>query len=138
MHSTYPYFRRRPGFTLLEMTIVIMVLLSLVTIGFRTSGKIDEWKAGRAASEVLREVYSAQRTYLADHPTASVASLDNAKLLPYMPRKLTEMPTVKSLGNRDLPIRVSVIPPVVLTSVGGGVYDPSGNPRDMLWDVGEP
>ena len=42
------------GFTLLEMTIVILVMLALVGIGVFSSRKMDEWRMGRAAAEVLR------------------------------------------------------------------------------------
>ena len=57
--------RFQRAFTLLEMTIVIMVLLALMKIGLFTSTKMDEWKLGRTASETLRGVYAAQRMYFA-------------------------------------------------------------------------
>lgn len=128
---------RRPGaFTLLEMTIVIMVLLALVKIGLFTSTKLDEWKLGRAASESLRSVYSAQRMYLADNPTAAVSSLTSTLLLPYLPNNVTVMPTVKSLTGTSLSFIVNVSPPII--NNGSGVaYDPSGSSKDSLWDVGE-
>jgi len=122
--------------TLLEMTLVILVLLSLIAIGFGSSNKLDEWKLGRTASETLRTVYSAQRTYLADNPTEVPSSLTHAKLLPYMVGKLTAMPTIKVLDGRELAIRVTVIPPEV-DDGAGGFYDPSGSDIDQLWDVGE-
>jgi len=126
----------RSGFTLLEMTIVIMVLLALMKIGLFTSSKMDEWKLGRAASETLRSVYSAQRMYLADNPTASVGSLTDALVIPYLPNNVTVMPTVKSLTGSNLAILVNVSPPVI--NAGSGVtYDPSGSNNDSLWDVGE-
>lgn len=123
------------AFTLLEMTIVIMMLLALVKIGLFSSKKMDEWKLGRAASESLRQVYSAQRMYLADNPTASITSLTSTLVLPYMPNTTT-MPTVKSLSGTDLGILVNQSPPVI--NAGSGVrYDPSGSYTDSLWDVGE-
>jgi type II secretory pathway pseudopilin PulG len=122
--------------TLLEMTIVIMVLLALVGIGFFTSNKITEWRLGREASETLRTVYSAQRMYLADNPTVNVSAITAAQVIPYLPNRATTLPTVKSLTGANLTIIVNVSPPVI--NAGGGVtYDPSGNPRDSLWDVGE-
>jgi len=122
--------------TLLEMTLVILVLLSLIAIGFGSSNKLDEWKLGRKASETLRTVYSAQRTYLADNPTTAVSTLTHAKLLPYMVGKPTAMPTIEVLDGRELAIRVTVIPPVI--DAGDGTnYDPSGSTKDQLWDVGE-
>ena len=123
------------AFTLLEMTIVIMMLLALVKIGLFTSTKMDEWKLARTASESLRQVYSAQRMYLADNPTASVASLTSNLILPYIPNT-TVMPTVKSLTGTTLTILVNQSPPVI--NAGSGVrYDPSGSYTDSLWDVGE-
>lgn len=126
----------KSGFTLLEMTIVIMVLLALVKIGLFTSSKMDEWKLGRAASETLRSVYSAQRMYLADNPTVAVANITTALVIPYLPNNVTVMPTVKSMTGANLSILVNVSPPVI--NVGTGVtYDPSGSNTDSLWDVGE-
>lgn len=97
---------------------------------------MDEWKLGRAASETLRSVYSAQRMYLADNPTVSVGSLTSELVLPYMTNNTVVMPTVTSLLKTNLPIIVNVSPPII--NAGSGVaYDPSGSNRDSLWDVGE-
>ena len=126
----------RSAFTLLEMTVVILVLLSLVKIGLFTSAKMDEWKLGRAASETLRSVYAAQRMYLADNPTVSVANLTTTLIIPYLPSNVTVMPTVKSLSGSTLSILVNVSPPII-NSGSGVAYDPSGSNKDSLWDVGE-
>lgn len=130
----------KQGFTLLEMTIVIMVLLALVKIGLFTSRKMDEWRLGRGASESLRAVYAAQRMYLADNPTVAPSALTDAALLPYMASNasgtLTAMPTVKSLTGATLSILVTSSPPII--NDGSGVaYDPSGSTKDSLWDTGE-
>lgn len=126
----------RRGFTLLEMTIVIMVLLALISTGFFVSRKIDEWKLGREASETLRQVYTAQRMFLADNPTRLVGSITATEIIPYLSGNLTALPTVKSLANSNLSILVNVTPPVI--NAGSGVaYDPSGDNRDSLWDVGK-
>ncbi|MES2657465.1 MAG: type II secretion system protein [Verrucomicrobiota bacterium] len=133
--SRQPAFSGR-AFTLLEMTVVIMVLLALLQIGLFTSSKLDQWKLGRTASEALRSVYTAQRMYLADNPTIAVSSITAAELVPYMPNSATAMPTVKSLAGATLAVIVNVSPPVI--NAGSGVtYDPSGSNRDSLWDVGE-
>ncbi len=124
------------GFTLLEMTIVMMVLLALIKIGLFTSTKMDQWKLGRSASESLRSVYSAQRMYLADNPTASVSGITSTLLLPYMPNNAPSIPTVKSLTGANLSIIVNVSPPVI-NAGSGATYDPSGSNKDSLWDVGE-
>lgn len=130
------------GLTLLEMTIVIMVLLSLISVGMFSSRKMTEWKLGREAAETLRTVYSAQRMYLADNPTKLVGAIVADDIIPYLPNGAAAMPTVKSLTGANLGILVNVSPPVI--NAGAGVtYDPSGpssDPktyRDSLWDVGE-
>lgn len=127
---------RRRGVTLLEMTVVIMVLLALIATGLFSYGKMDEWKLGRSASETLRQVYTAQRMFLADNPTRLVTSIVPADVIPYMRGNATALPTVKSLTGAQLGILVNVSPPVI--NAGSGVpYDPSGNNRDSLWDIGE-
>jgi prepilin-type N-terminal cleavage/methylation domain-containing protein len=126
----------KTGFTLLEMSIVIAVLLSLISTGLFVSKKMDEWKLGREASETLRTVYSAQRMYLADNPTVSVANISSAVLIPYLSTQAAALPTVKSLTGASLSILVNVSPPVI-NAGSGVVYDPSGSSKDSLWDVGE-
>ncbi|MES2474145.1 MAG: type II secretion system protein [Verrucomicrobiota bacterium] len=127
--------RCRRGFTLLEMSIVIMMLIALVSIGVMSSSKIEEWKLARAASESLRSVHTAQRMFLADNPTFPVANLTPALLLPYMPNG-TAIPTVKTKAGTSLSISVGRFPPVI-DAGGGTVYDPSGSSEDSLWDVGK-
>ncbi len=140
MKTLRPINRSHRAFTLLEMTIVIMVLLALVSIGLFTSTKMDEWKLGRAASETLRGAYAAQRMFLADNPTVAPSAITDALVLPYMANNasgtLTVMPKVKSLTGASLGILINVSPPVI--NAGSGVaYDPSGSNTDSLWDVGE-
>lgn len=127
---------RRNGFTLIEMTVVIMVLLSLIGSGLFVSKQYGNWQAGRTASEDLRSVYAAQRMYLADNPTASVGSITAAQIIPYLANRSTVLPTVKTLEGTTLNIRVSVSPPNI-DNGNGGIYDPSGSSSDSLWDVGE-
>jgi len=123
------------GFTLLEMSVVIMVMMALLSTGLFISKKTDDWRLGRQASETLRLVYSAQRMYLADNPTASVSSLTGTLLIPYLPNQASTMPTVTSLTGATLNIIVTVMPPVI-DNGSGGTYDPSGSSTDSLWDVG--
>jgi prepilin-type N-terminal cleavage/methylation domain-containing protein len=132
--------RLKQGFTLLEMTIVIMILLALVKLGLFSSKKMSEWQLGRAASETLRTVYAAQRMYLADNPTKQPAALVPTDILPYMAGNsngtMTSLPTVKSLTGTQLSIIVTTSPPTI--NAGNGVsYDPSGSTKDTLWDTGE-
>ena len=124
------------AFTLTEMTIVIVVLLVLMRSGFFVYSKMNEWKLGRDAAESLRTVYTAQRLYLADNPTALVSSLTSTLLIPYMPNDATAIPTVKSLTGATLSMIINVYPPVINAGTGS-TYDPSGSNVDSLWDVGE-
>ncbi len=126
----------KKAFTLTEMTIVIVVLLVLMRSGFFVYSKMNDWKLGRDAAESLRTVYTAQRLYLADNPTALVSSLTPALLIPYMPNDAVAIPTVKSLTGATLSIIVNVYPPVINAGTGS-TYDPSGSNVDSLWDVGE-
>lgn len=128
--------RTRRAFTLIELTVVISVLLVLALISVRVVRTPKNYELGRNAGETLRTVFTAQRLYLADNPTTAVTSLTGAMLIPYMPNKATTMPTVKSLTGTTLNIKVTVFPPVVDNGTGG-TYDPSGNSKDFLWDVGE-
>ena len=138
------------AFTLLEMTIVIMMLLALIKVGFFSSSKMNEWKLGRAASETLRSVYSAQRMYLADNPTTEVKDLKDDMLIPYIPNLIAQVPpattlvaalqtatTVKPITGGSLSFRITdtTSPPYFMQN--GIRYDPSVSTTDSLWDVGE-
>lgn len=128
--------RTESGFTLIEMSLVILILISLLSSGIFFSSAIGTWNAGRLASETLRSTYVAQRTYLADHPTTSLSSLTESKLLPYMPDQSSSFPKIEGLDGLERSINVNVSPPVVKDS-SGTTYDPSDSPKDSLWDVGE-
>jgi type II secretory pathway pseudopilin PulG len=123
------------GVTLIEMTVVILVLLTLTGAFFVTTGPIDEWKKGKAASTVLRDVEVAQRQFLADHPQRAVETLTNAEVAGYLQGSPDDLPTVEDLDGNRLNIQVTSAPPVAIS--GGGVYDPSGSSEDSLWDVGK-
>ena len=137
---THPFIssrtgRRRAGLTILEMTVVIVVLLTLIGISMYSMSGYREWQRGSEGSRVLRMVYNAQRTYLAEHPTESVSDLTDEQIIPYLPNGSSTMPTAKALDDSILTVNVSVTPPV-LVGEGGSNYDPSGDPDDGLWDVG--
>ena len=121
--------------TLIEMSLVIGMLIALMSIGFVVSGRVGDWRLGRLAGETLRTVHAAQRLYLADHPTTTVASITQADLIPYLPNRATTMPTIETLKGETATIQITVIPPVAV--LGGEPYDPSGSTTDSLWDVGE-
>ncbi len=136
MRTTCPPPVFKKAFTLLEMTLVMMVLLLLMKSGTFVFSSMNTWKLGRDASETLRTVYSAQRMYLADNPTVAVTDLTGTLLIPFLPNGATAMPTVKSLTGTTLSILVNVSPPVI-NAGSGTTYDPSSSNKDSLWDVGE-
>ncbi len=131
------------GFTLLELTMVISVLLLLITVGLKSSNAFSNWKFAREASDTLRTVYVAQRTYLADNPTTAGTSLTHSLLLPDIQNGPATFPTGKSLTGGTLNVYVGSSPPFfTTTSTTTGAtpptrYDPSGSTTDSLWDVGE-
>ncbi len=136
--SHFPPARR--AFTLVEMTVVILVLMTLISIGFYGTSAYRNWSLAREAAETLRTTYVAQRTFLADNPTTPVTSLTPALLLPYIPANPATFPSGISLTGSPLTVRVNVSPPYMTTSTGGtsgARYDPSANTTDSLWDVGE-
>ena len=128
--------RRRPaGLTLIELTVVILVLLAMTGLAIYYTGGMDKWNKGKDASEKLRSVHAAQKAYLADNPTVAVSNLTAARIIPYLPSGETALPAVVSETGAALTIRLTVSPPVLLDG-SGAVYDPSGNSNDGLWDVG--
>jgi len=138
MNHNQPHSPRRAssqGVTLLEMTVVIAVLMVLIAIGLAQTSAYDDWKQAKTASESLREVYTAQKHYLADHPRTNVADLTADDIVPYLRNGLTAIPTVEGLDGTTYTIKVDVTPPVIDNGTGG-VYDPSERDDDGLWDVG--
>jgi type II secretory pathway pseudopilin PulG len=132
---------RRPlvfqkAFTLMEMTIVLLVLLALTRAGFMVFSRIGDWRAGRDAAETLRNVHIGQRMFLADNPTVLVTNITTALVIPYLPNNALAMPTVRALTGANLNILVNQTPPII-DSGNGTFYDPSSSRTDSLWDVGE-
>jgi type II secretory pathway pseudopilin PulG len=136
MKSFPPFRPALQAFTLVELTVVIMVMMVLITVGLSVSGASKKSLLAREASESLRTVYTAQRLYLSDNPLAPISSLTPELLIPYLPDKAAAIPTVKSLTGTTLKIKLNVFPPVV-NNGSDAAYDPSGNSKDSLWDVGE-
>jgi len=119
-----------------ELTVVIFVILSIMGATMYFAGNIGEWNKGKKASAALREVFVAQRSYLADNPRREVASITGNDLIQYLPSGGSLLPRVEDLNGNSLSYDVTKSPPV-LTELSGVVYDPSGSPVDSLWDVGE-
>jgi type II secretory pathway pseudopilin PulG len=124
------------GVTLIELTVVIFVVISMMSATMYFAGNIGEWNMGKRAATALREVYAAQRSFLADHPRRDVDTLTEAELLSYLPSGAANLPVVEALDGTALDFNVSVSPPVLVSS-GGSTYDPSGSADDSLWDVGK-
>jgi len=122
--------------TLIELTVVLCILMTLIGTSMMVSTKISDWRRGRDAGETLRTVYAAQRMFLADNPAVAVTAITPERLIPYLPNRAVAMPTITSLTGQQLPIRITVSPPVVNDGTPNG-YDPSKKPADNLWDVGE-
>ena len=135
MHKALTNSKKLRGLTIMELTLVMSVLVTFISTSMFFASGISDWQKGRTASETLREVYVAQRLYLADYPLASVAELTTDDLMPYLPSQPSSFPTVESLDKQALDIQVNVSPPVINGS-GGGSYDPSKTTDDSLWDVG--
>jgi prepilin-type N-terminal cleavage/methylation domain-containing protein len=125
--------RAKSGFTLVEMTVVISVILVLVGAASLAVKPYYAYRDGRSAGEMLRSVKAAQLLYLADYPSTPVTSLTQALLLPYMPNGT--WPTLPSVNGVVPTISCIVFPPVAVLATTNP-YDPSGSPTDGLWDVG--
>jgi len=130
--------RLRPvrGTTLIELSVVIMVLMAMIGATMYFGGNIEKWRKGKRASQDLREVYAAQRSFLADNPRRTLNTLTANELVPYLPSQAASLPTPEGLSGSALSVKVTVSPPVLLAP-DGTVYDPSGTGEDSLWDVGE-
>jgi prepilin-type N-terminal cleavage/methylation domain-containing protein len=127
--------RHQGGFTLIEISLVIGLLLGLAAFAGMNIDAVRDWQHGKDASVSLQAVFAAQRAYLSDHPTADIAGVPTDQLLPYLPQGWTTMPVVLSLDDESLSVDHTVMPPLLM--LGSSVYDPSSNGSDGLWDVGQ-
>jgi prepilin-type N-terminal cleavage/methylation domain-containing protein len=125
--------RSKRGFTLVEMTVAISVVLVLAGVGSLAVKPYYDYRDGRTAGEMLRAVKAAQLMYLSDNPSTAVTALTQTLLLPYMPNGT--WPTLPSVGAAVPTINCAVFPPVAV--LGGAPYDPSATASDGLWDVGQ-
>jgi prepilin-type N-terminal cleavage/methylation domain-containing protein len=125
--------RAKAGFTLVELSVVIAVLLVLAGAASIAIGPYLAYRDGRQAGEALRAVKAAQLMYLADNPTTSVSTLTEPKLLPYIPNGT--WPTLPMVNGQQPTINCAVFPPVAM--LGGAIYPPSGSTTNGLWNVGE-
>ena len=132
---THGFFRANAGFSLMELSFVMFLIVSLsVGMGVGVTS-MQKWKKGKNASLSLQAVYAAQRAYMADHPLADVATVTATQLEAYLPQGYSTIPTVQGQSGESLTIDITVMPPRLL--LGSTAYDPSGKPDDGLWDTGE-
>ena len=134
------------GFTLIEITVVILVLLALIGISFSSLGSLGEWQRAKEVSNILRDIQVAQRQYLADHPQQDVSTVTAAQVAQYLPGSPSSLPAMVGNAGEVLTADVSVSPPVAGTTGSAGPtgaagaftpYDISGSTNDGLWDVGK-
>lgn len=127
--------KMKRGLTLIEMTVVIVILIVLVGMSMFAVNGYREWQVASEATQKLRMIYNAQRTYLAEHPTTDVADVEAADIIPYLSDSSAALPIAKDLDGNDLGVMIKESPPYFLDS-NDQRYDPSGQPSDGLWDVG--
>lgn len=127
--------RYNKGMSLLEISLVIFLILGLAALFMGMAFPISDWRKAKNAGLDLQAVYTAQKTYLADHPTQAVSTITSAQLIPYLPNNMAAIPTPEGLGGATLTIDFTVIPPLLKN--GASVYDPSGKSDDGLWDAGK-
>lgn len=127
--------RQSRGFTLIEISLVIALIVTLgMGIGISLSS-MQGWEKAKAGTIALQAVYAAQRAYMADHPTADIATVPVAQLQAYLPQGWTTIPTATGANGETLVLDRTVMPPKF--RLGTSTYDPSGSATDGLWDVGE-
>ena len=126
---------RAAGFTLLEISLVIALMLSLSMLAGVTIQSIQEWNKAKTAALSLQAVYAAQRSYLADHPTTDIQNVSSSDLAPYLPEGWSTMPTAVGLEDESLTVNHKVMPPYL--TAGTSRYDPSKTQSDGLWDAGQ-
>ena len=131
----HPRLNKKPGLTLIEMTVVIFLLLTLTGGFFASAGSIGDWQKAKEASSILRDVEVAQRDFLANNPQRALNTLTVAEVAGYLPGSPTVLPTALDLDGETLTIDISLSPPFLVK--GGTRYDPSGSQTDSLWDVGK-
>ena len=121
-------FENKSGLTLIELTVVIVILLALVGASMYALGGYKEYKLRMKAETALRAVYTAQRSYLADHPNADPSTISDADVKKYMSDGFNDFPVVKDADGNILTYDLTQSPPVFAN-------DPSGDDKDGKWDL---
>ncbi len=123
------------AFTLVEICLVIGLIIALTSFIGMSVVTVRNWQAGKTASLSLQAVYSAQRSFMADHPTAQIGTVSKSQLENYLPQGWSVMPAITGIEGQPLTLDHTVMPPRILD--GGVVYDPSGKSDDGVWDLGK-
>jgi len=127
---------KKKGFTLIELTVVISVILILAGGSLFYTNVYRDYIRGVEAGLELKTIYSAQREYLADRPATDTSTFvfDTAtNLRGYLPAGYV-LPTVEALDGSNLTINMT-LPPTF--SNGGSIYDESRSRNDGIWDAGQ-
>jgi|APTNR8051073442_1049403.scaffolds.fasta_scaffold41013_2 type II secretory pathway pseudopilin PulG len=127
--------RFQAAFTLVEVCLVIGLVIALTSFIGLSVIAVRDWQTGKSASLSLQAVYSAQRSFMADHPTAQIDAVSTSQLESYLPQGWSSMPVFIGLDDEALTLDHSVMPPRILNS--GSIYDPSGKNNDGIWDLGK-
>lgn len=135
MHLVNTPIKLQHGFSLIEVSLVIALIIGLSAIVGVSVSTVQNWQLGKNASLSLQAVYSAQRSYMADHPTSEINSITATQLQSYLPQGWSSMPVFVGTKSEQLTLNYTVMPPRLLN--GNNVYDPSGKSDDGLWDLGK-
>ena len=127
--------RFQAAFTLVEICLVIGLVIALTSFIGLSVIAVRDWQTGKSASLSLQAVYSAQRSFMADHPTTQIDAVSTSQLESYLPQGWSSMPVFIGLDDEALTLDHSVMPPRILNN--GSIYDPSGKNNDGIWDLGK-
>ncbi len=123
------------GFSLIEVSLVIGLIITLSAFVGISVSAVQNWQLGKNAALSLQAVYTAQRSYMADHPTSDISTVTATQLQSYLPQGWSSIPVFVGTKNEQLTLNFTVMPPRLLN--GSNVYDPSGKSDDGLWDLGK-
>ncbi|MBK1790113.1 hypothetical protein [Persicirhabdus sediminis] len=112
----------KSGTTLIEMTIVIMVILIIMGVATMSMNQYRDWATKQEAIEDLRSVHMSQKAYLADNPTKGPSTLTEALITPYMPNQAS-FPTFKDKDDKPLEVTITTVPPTLSGHPTGGSDD---------------
>lgn len=133
-HSESTRLRQQAGFTLIEISLVIALMLGLCAMVGLGASSVHDWNKGKEAGLGLQAVHSAQRSWLADHPTSDISNITSAQIISYLPQGWSAIPVATGLQGETLTLDFTTMPPRWVQ--GSSPYDPSNSPTDGLWDPG--